>query len=204
MRAPGAAGPSAVETKTEEARLLPFSLDGRFRRPISRPIAAFDRSRFEPGSNAISFGVRWNRELAACGLRLAACGLRLAACGFGFGFGFGFGGKSSVKRVRYRRSAARRHASGNWPSRRRPVHSPSIPANSPRIGGTRRASRGPCFHGAAPGTTGIVRDAHGPTPVARRAAATGPARAEAGIMRSAAREPEPDEAGRARRADQWR
>lgn len=72
MRAPGAAGPSAVETKTEEARLLPFSLDGRFRRPISRPIAAFDRSRFEPGSNAISFGVRWNRELAACGLRLAA------------------------------------------------------------------------------------------------------------------------------------
>ncbi|WP_042970043.1 hypothetical protein [Burkholderia pseudomallei] len=193
-----------MKRKTEEARLLPFSLDGRFRRPISRPIAAFDRSRFEPGSNAISFGVRWNRELAACGLRLAACGLRLAACGFGFGFGFGFGGKSSVKRVRYRRSAARRHASGNWPSRRRPVHSPSIPANSPRIGGTRRASRGPCFHGAAPGTTGIVRDAHGPTPVARRAAETGPARAEAGIMRSAAREPEPDEAGRARRADQWR
>ncbi|APZ22260.1 hypothetical protein BGI47_27105 [Burkholderia pseudomallei] len=150
-------------------------------------------------------------RLAACGLRLAACGLRLAACGFGFGFGFGFGGgggggggKSSVKRVRYRRSAARRHASGNWPSRRRPVHSPSIPANSPRIGGTRRASRGSCFHGAAPGTTGIVRDAHGPTPVARRAAETGPARAEAGIMRSAAREPEPDEAGRARCADQWR
>ncbi|WP_179105544.1 hypothetical protein [Burkholderia pseudomallei] len=193
-----------MKRKTEEARLLPFSLDGRFRRPISRPIAAFDRSRFEPGSNAISFGIRWNRELAACGLRLAACGLRLAACGFGFGFGFGFGGKSSVKRVRYRRSAARRHASGNWPSRRRPVHSPSIPANSPRIGGTRRASRGPCFHGAAPGTTGIVRDAHGPTPVARRAAETGPARAEAGIMRSAAREPEPDEAGRARCADQWR
>ncbi|WP_234709179.1 hypothetical protein [Burkholderia pseudomallei] len=63
---------------------------------------------------------------------------------------------------------------------------------------------GPCFHGAAPGTTGIVRDAHGPTPVARRAAETGPARAEAGIMRSAAREPEPDEAGRARCADQWR
>ncbi|WP_195761304.1 hypothetical protein [Burkholderia pseudomallei] len=188
-----------MKRKTEEARLLPFSLDGRFRRPISRPIAAFDRSRFEPGSNAISFGVRWNRELAACGLRLAA-----SACGFGFGFGFGFGGKSSVKRVRYRRSAARRHASGNWPSRRRPVHSPSIPANSPRIGGTRRASRGPCFHGAAPGTTGIVRDAHGPTPVARRAAETGPARAEAGIMRSAAREPEPDEAGRARCADQWR
>ncbi|QTB59078.1 hypothetical protein [Burkholderia pseudomallei] len=186
-----------MKRKTEEARLLPFSLDGRFRRPISRPIAAFDRSRFEPGSNAISFGIRWNRELAACGLRLAACG-------FGFGFGFGFGGKSSVKRVRYRRSAARRHASGNWPSRRRPVHSPSIPAKSPRIGGTRRASRGPCFHGAAPGTTGIVRDAHGPTPVARRAAETGPARAEAGIMRSAAREPEPDEAGRARRADQWR
>ncbi|WP_161955403.1 hypothetical protein [Burkholderia pseudomallei] len=196
-----------MKRKTEEARLLPFSLDGRFRRPISRPIAAFDRSRFEPGSNAISFGVRWNRELAACGLRLAACGLRLAACGLRLaacGFGFGFGGKSSVKRVRYRRSAARRHASGNWPSRRRPVHSPSIPANSPRIGGTRRASRGPCFHGAAPGTTGIVRDAHGPTPVARRAAETGPARAEAGIMRSAAREPEPDEAGRARRADQWR
>ncbi|EDO86600.1 conserved hypothetical protein [Burkholderia pseudomallei 406e] len=49
-----------------------------------------------------------------------------------------------------------------------------------------------------------MRDAHGPTPVARRAAETGPARAEAGIMRSAAREPEPDEAGRARRADQWR
>ncbi|WP_101539289.1 hypothetical protein [Burkholderia pseudomallei] len=199
-----------LKRKTEEARLLPFSLDGRFRRPISRPIAAFDRSRFEPGSNAISFGVRWNRELAACGLRLAACGLRLAASASasasacGFGFGFGFGGKSSVKRVRYRRSAARRHASGNWPSRRRPVHSPSIPANSPRIGGTRRASRGPCFHGAAPGTTGIVRDAHGPTPVARRVAETGPARAEAGIMRSAAREPEPDEAGRARRADQWR
>ncbi|WP_200893970.1 hypothetical protein [Burkholderia pseudomallei] len=193
-----------MKRKTEEARLLPFSLDARFRRPISRPIAAFDRSRFEPGSNAISFGVRWNRELAACGLRLAACGLRLRLAASACGFGFGFGGKSSVKRVRYRRSAARRHASGNWPSRRRPVHSPSIPANSPRIGGTRRASRGPCFHGAAPGTTGIVRDAHGPTPVARRAAETGPARAEAGIMRSAAREPEPDEAGRARCADQWR
>ncbi|MBF3779329.1 hypothetical protein ISG18_11605 [Burkholderia pseudomallei] len=165
--------------------------DARFRGRLQRSIAHGSnrvRTRFHSASDGIA------------SLRLAACGLRLAACGFGFGFG----GKSSVKRVRYRRSAARRHASGNWPSRRRPVHSPSIPANSPRIGGTRRASRGPCFHGAAPGTTGIVRDAHGPTPVARRAAETGPARAEAGIMRSAAREPEPDEAGRARRADQWR
>ncbi|MBD2936946.1 hypothetical protein [Burkholderia pseudomallei] len=169
--------------------------DARFRGRLQRSIAHGSnrvRTRFHSASDGIA------------SLRLAACGLRLAACGFGFGFGFGFGGKSSVKRVRYRRSAARRHASGNWPSRRRPVHSPSIPAKSPRIGGTRRASRGPCFHGAAPGTTGIVRDAHGPTPVARRAAETGPARAEAGIMRSAAREPEPDEAGRARRADQWR
>ncbi|WP_369291544.1 hypothetical protein [Burkholderia pseudomallei] len=160
--------------------------DARFRGRLQRSIAHGSnrvRTRFHSASDGIA-------------------SLRLAACGFGFGFGFG--GKSSVKRVRYRRSAARRHASGNWPSRRRPVHSPSIPANSPRIGGTRRASRGPCFHGAAPGTTGIVRDAHGPTPVARRAAETGPARAEAGIMRSAAREPEPDEAGRARRADQWR
>ncbi|WP_122812636.1 hypothetical protein [Burkholderia pseudomallei] len=166
--------------------------DARFRGRLQRSIAHGSnrvRTRFHSASDGIA-----SLRLAACGLRLAACGLRLAA----------FGGKSSVKRVRYRRSAARRHASGNWPSRRRPVHSPSIPANSPRIGGTRRASRGPCFHGAAPGTTGIVRDAHGPTPVARRAAETGPARAEAGIMRSAAREPEPDEAGRARRADQWR
>ncbi|MBF3494722.1 hypothetical protein ISF74_06900 [Burkholderia pseudomallei] len=181
--------------------------DARFRGRLQRSIAHGSnrvRTRFHSASDGIA-----SLRLAACGLRLAACGLRLAACGLrlaacGFGFGFGFGGKSSVKRVRYRRSAARRHASGNWPSRRRPVHSPSIPAKSPRIGGTRRASRGPCFHGAAPGTTGIVRDAHGPTPVARRAAETGPARAEAGIMRSAAREPEPDEAGRARRADQWR
>ncbi|WP_154234560.1 hypothetical protein [Burkholderia pseudomallei] len=178
--------------------------DARFRGRLQRSIAHGSnrvRTRFHSASDGIA-----SLRLAACGLRLAAsaCGLRLRLAASACGFGFGFGGKSSVKRVRYRRSAARRHASGNWPSRRRPVHSPSIPANSPRIGGTRRASRGPCFHGAAPGTTGIVRDAHGPTPVARRAAETGPARAEAGIMRSAAREPEPDEAGRARCADQWR
>ncbi|WP_407842875.1 hypothetical protein, partial [Burkholderia pseudomallei] len=115
--------------------------DARFRGRLQRSIAHGSnrvRTRFHSASDGIA------------SLRLAACGLRLAACG----------GKSSVKRVRYRRSAARRHASGNWPSRRRPVHSPSIPANSPRIGGTRRASRGPCFHGAASNRCRAVRVPH--------------------------------------------
>ncbi|WP_259659061.1 hypothetical protein [Burkholderia pseudomallei] len=198
-----------MKRKTEEARLLPFSLDGRFRRPISRPIAAFDRSRFEPGSNAISFGIRWNRELAACGLRLAACGLRLAACGLRLAASASASASASATNHpsnasdideaprAVTRAAIGRHAAARYIRRRfrRTLRASAAPA-------VHRG--GPCFHGAAPGTTGIVRDAHGPTPVARRAAETGPARAEAGIMRSAAREPEPDEAGRARCADQWR
>ncbi|WP_256734304.1 hypothetical protein [Burkholderia pseudomallei] len=191
-----------MKRKTEEARLLPFSLDGRFRRPISRPIAAFDRSRFEPGSNAISFGVRWNRELAACGLRLAACGLRLAASASASASASAANHPSNASDIdeaprAVTRAAIGRHAAARYIRRRfrRTLRASAAPA-------VHRG--GPCFHGAAPGTTGIVRDAHGPTPVARRAAETGPARAEAGIMRSAAREPEPDEAGRARCADQWR
>ncbi|MFG7104874.1 hypothetical protein ACGYWM_09175 [Burkholderia pseudomallei] len=193
-----------MKRKTEEARLLPFSLDGRFRRPISRPIAAFDRSRFEPGSNAISFGIRWNRELAACGLRLAACGLRLrlAASASASASASATNHPSNASDIdeaprAVTRAAIGRHAAARYIRRRfrRTLRASAAPA-------VHRG--GPCFHGAAPGTTGIVRDAHGPTPVARRAAETGPARAEAGIMRSAAREPEPDEAGRARCADQWR
>ncbi|WP_259646142.1 hypothetical protein [Burkholderia pseudomallei] len=184
-----------MKRKTEEARLLPFSLDGRFRRPISRPIAAFDRSRFEPGSNAISFGIRWNRELAACGLRLAASASASASASAANHPSNASDIDEAPRAVT--RAAIGRHAAARYIRRRfrRTLRASAAPA-------VHRG--GPCFHGAAPGTTGIVRDAHGPTPVARRAAETGPARAEAGIMRSAAREPEPDEAGRARCADQWR
>ncbi|WP_122658487.1 hypothetical protein, partial [Burkholderia pseudomallei] len=141
-------------------------------------------------------------RLAACGLRLAACGLRLAASASASASASATNHPSNASDIdeaprAVTRAAIGRHAAARYIRRRfrRTLRASAAPA-------VHRG--GPCFHGAAPGTTGIVRDAHGPTPVARRAAETGPARAEAGIMRSAAREPEPDEAGRARCADQWR
>ncbi|NVI23904.1 hypothetical protein G4D42_11005 [Burkholderia pseudomallei] len=172
--------------------------DARFRGRLQRSIAHGSnrvRTRFHSASDGIA-----SLRLAACGLRLAACGLRLAASASASASATNHPSNASDIDEAPRavtRAAIGRHAAARYIRRRfrRTLRASAAPA-------VHRG--GPCFHGAAPGTTGIVRDAHGPTPVARRAAETGPARAEAGIMRSAAREPEPDEAGRARCADQWR
>ncbi|MGV4729129.1 hypothetical protein ACRUK7_03840 [Burkholderia pseudomallei] len=167
--------------------------DARFRGRLQRSIAHGSnrvRTRFHSASDGIA------------SLRLAACGLRLAASASASASASATNHPSNASDIdeaprAVTRAAIGRHAAARYIRRRfrRTLRASAAPA-------VHRG--GPCFHGAAPGTTGIVRDAHGPTPVARRAAETGPARAEAGIMRSAAREPEPDEAGRARRADQWR
>ncbi|MCW0141114.1 hypothetical protein [Burkholderia pseudomallei] len=167
--------------------------DARFRGRLQRSIAHGSnrvRTRFHSASDGIA------------SLRLAACGLRLAASASASASASATNHPSNASDIdeaprAVTRAAIGRHAAARYIRRRfrRTLRASAAPA-------VHRG--GPCFHGAAPGTTGIVRDAHGPTPVARRAAETGPARAEAGIMRSAAREPEPDEAGRARCADQWR